>query len=87
MVRISPVTVLAAVLYRYAADLGHDVSAGSPLSGYTDQGQVASYALSAMQWANAQGLIHGRTETTLAPEGTATRAEVATILHRFAQQF
>ena len=50
---------------------------------YTDADQISSYAVAAMQWANSEGLITGRTNTTLVPQGTATRAEVATILMRF----
>lgn len=53
------------------------------LEDYTDADQISSYAVAAMQWANSEGLITGRTNTTLAPQGTATRAEVATILMRF----
>ena len=42
-----------------------------------------AYAEDAMKWANANGLITGRTVTTLVPKGTATRAETAAILQRF----
>lgn len=78
---------LAAILYRYAVKDLYDTSAAADLSAYSDVSMVAGYALRAMQWANATGLIGGRTENTLAPEGTATRAEVAAILHRFAENF
>ncbi len=54
------------------------------LTKITDANAVASYALTAMKWANVEGLITGRTATTLAPTGTATRLEVVTILMRFA---
>ena len=75
---------MAAILYRYAAYKGYDTADAGSLSGYTDSGEVSAYALPALRWANARGLVTGRTLTTIAPKGTATRAEVAAILHRFA---
>lgn len=76
---------LAAFLYRYAQDQGYDTSARADLSGYSDAGLVSSYATQALSWANATGLITGTTATTLSPQGSATRAQVATILSRFCQ--
>ena len=76
---------LAAFLYRYAQDQGYDTSARADLSGYSDAGLVSSYATEALSWANATGLITGTTATTLSPQGSATRAQVATILTRFCQ--
>ena len=76
---------LAAILYRYASYKGYDVTASADLSGYADQDQISGYALSAMQWANAESLITGTSDSTLTPGGSATRAEAATILMRFAQ--
>ncbi|MCR4963952.1 MAG: S-layer homology domain-containing protein [Firmicutes bacterium] len=77
---------MAAILYRYARYKGYDVSKQANLSGYTDAAKVSSWALPAMQWANAENLITGRTATTLAPGGNATRAEVAAILQRFIER-
>ena len=77
---------LAAMLYRYAKLKGYDVSASADISGYTDASGVSSWATDAMRWAVGTGLINGRTATTLAPQGNATRAEVAAILMRFAQK-
>ena len=77
---------LAAMLYRYAKLKGYDVSASADISGYTDASSVSSWATDAMRWAVGAGLINGRTATTLAPQGNATRAEVAAILMRFAQK-
>ena len=75
---------MAAMLLRYAAYKGYDtLAAAADLSAFADANEVASWAEEAFIWANAKGLITGRTETTLAPDGTATRAEVATILQRF----
>ncbi|HWS43128.1 MAG TPA: S-layer homology domain-containing protein [Pseudoflavonifractor sp.] len=76
---------LAVILYRYAGVKGYDVAGANDLAAYSDAGSAAPYALSALRWANAGGLVTGRTATALAPSGTATRAEVATILMRFAE--
>lgn len=78
---------LAAILYRYAAKQLVDVSLTADLTGFADCGTISTYATAAMGWANAAGLLNGRTEDTLAPLGTATRAEVAAIIHRFAESF
>ena len=74
---------MAAILYRYAKYAGMDVSARADLSSYADAGQISDYAKEAMSWAVATGLISGRSASMLAPTGSATRAEVATILMRF----
>ena len=52
------------------------------MSKYTDFSDVSDWAVDAMAWANTEGIITGRTETTLAPKENATRAEVATMLMR-----
>lgn len=77
---------LATILYRYAQYKGCDVSVGGmSLNEYTDASQISAYATTAMQWANENGLITGVTNTTLEPQGSATRAQVATILMRFVE--
>ena len=76
---------MAAILYRYAQHKGYDVTAKADLSVFTDAAQVSTYATDAMAWANASGLISGTSATTLSPAGTATRAQVATILMRFCE--
>ena len=76
---------MAAFLFRYAAYKGQDVSRRADLGAFTDAGQIASYAVEAIQWANAQGLVNGTSATTLAPKGNATRAQAAAILARFAK--
>lgn len=78
---------LAAILYRYAQYKDCDMTARADLSVYTDAGEISGYALEAMRWAVAHGLIAGVTETTLVPGGNATRAEVAMILMRFMERF
>ncbi|MBR7082300.1 MAG: S-layer homology domain-containing protein [Oscillospiraceae bacterium] len=74
---------LAAIMYRYAKYKGYDVTKAADLSGYTDASGISEWALDAMKWAVAEELITGRTATTLAPKGNATRAEAAAILTRF----
>ena len=73
----------AAILQRYAKYKGLDVSKTADLSAYTDAESISASAREAMRWANAEGLITGRTATKLAPQGSATRAEAAAILMRF----
>ena len=74
---------MAAILMNYAEYKGQDVSARADLSGYTDADTVSGWASDAVQWANAEGLINGMSDTELAPKGHATRAQVAAILQRF----
>ena len=74
---------LATILYRYAQLKDYDVTEKADLTGYTDSTAISGYAVEAMQWANANGIVNGMTETTLAPQGTATRAQVATMLMNF----
>ena len=78
---------MAAILYRYAAWRGIDVSKKADLSRFADAGQISAWARDAMAWANAQGLINGTAPTTLSPKGSATRAQVATIFMRLNEQF
>ena len=56
------------------------------LTGFTDAGKVSAYAQTAMNWAIGEGLITGMGNNTLAPQGTATRAQVATILTRYVSE-
>ena len=73
----------AVMLYGYAAFTGADVSARADLSAYSDAGQIPAWAMDAMQWANARRLIVGRDSSHLAPNGGATRAEMAAILSAY----
>ena len=75
---------LAAMLYRYAKMKGYDVSTSASLSGYTDASSVSGWAKEAMQWAVGSGLIQG-SNNALTPQANASRAQIATILMRFAQ--
>lgn len=76
---------LAVILYRYAQDAGYTTSASANITGYYDYARVNSYARTAMSWAVGAGLITGTSTTTLSPQDTATRAQVATILMRFCE--
>ena len=84
----SPITreQMATMLYRFAQYKGMDaVTLQEHLTGYPDGGQVSDYAIPAMNWAVGQGLIAGMENGTLVPQGSATRAQVATILMRFCE--
>jgi hypothetical protein len=74
---------LVTILYRYARLKGRDVTQTATLAGYADAGAVSPWAAGAVSWANATGLLTGRAAGSLAPDGTATRAEAAAILQRF----
>ena len=76
---------LATILYRYAESAGYDVSASADLSGFPDAGDIQSYATQALSWAVAEGLLQGFEDDSLQPGGTATRAQIATILMRFCE--
>ena len=77
---------LAAILFRYAKQMGYDVSKSVALTGYSDAASVSAYATEAMRWAVANGLIQG-SNSKLNPKGSATRAQVATILMRFMELY
>lgn len=76
---------LAVMLYRYAQYKGYDVSKTADLSGYADQDKLSDWAAQAVQWACGSGLMAGRSAAQLAPEGTLTRAEAATMLKAFCE--
>ena len=75
----------ATMLYRYAAAKGYDVSIGESTNilSYADFASISEYAIPAMQWACGSGIVTGVTDSTLAPQGTATRAQCAAMLMRF----
>lgn len=75
---------MAAILYRYAKYKKYDVSIGETTNilSYKDAFDVSEYAIAAMQWACGAGLMQG-SGGKLMPQGDATRAQVAAILHRF----
>lgn len=73
---------LAAILYRFARYKGWDRTGSTPLERFPDAGRISPYAVEAFSWAVGEGLITGMANGLLSPGGTATRAEVATILMR-----
>ena len=80
---------IAAFIYRFAMQYGLIVDSTLPgvYYGYTDTAGIADWAADAMLWAVSNGIIGGRTGTTLDPDGNATRAEAAAILLRFVNTF
>ena len=79
---------LATILYSYSKFKGLNLKEGDYSEDYPDIDKVSPYAVEAMRWANAQGLINGvgsGENVILAPKNNATRAQVATILMRYVQ--
>lgn len=74
---------IAAILFRYARYKEMDITPAGNLNSYLDGAQVSAYAETAMCWAVGSGLIQGVEGNRLAPQNSATRAQVATILMRF----
>ena len=72
---------LAVMLYRYA---GSPESSGTALD-YADADQISDWAYMAMHWAVSNGTLSGKGNDTLAPQGNATRAEVAQMLYNFSK--
>ena len=75
---------MVTMLYRYA---GMPSVSGNLLNGYKDADQVSSWAKDAMTWAVTNGIIQGKGNGTLDPQGTATRAEVAQIRYNYLSKF
>ena len=81
---------LAVMLHRYAQHEGYDVSIGEDTNilSYADAFTVSEYAVSALQWACGAGIISGTGDgSTLTPQGEATRAQAATVLMRFCEEY
>ncbi|MCD7946893.1 MAG: S-layer homology domain-containing protein [Oscillospiraceae bacterium] len=76
---------LATILYRYAQNAGIDTSQSDALSAYTDAAAIDDWALPAMKWAVATGVISGTDSGIITPQGNATRAQIATVLMRYIQ--
>ncbi len=74
---------IATILHRYASFKGQSVAESKDISAFDDFGAVSSFAKDALSWTVAKGYISGRSETELAPQNSATRAEAMTILYRF----
>ncbi len=76
---------MASMLYRYAEYKGYDVSVRGDLSDFADADSISNWATEVVQWAVGADIIHGVDNDMLNPLGTATRAEVATILMNFSE--
>lgn len=76
---------LVTMLYQYAGKTGSDITESKALDSFNDAAEVHEWALDAMQWAYAAGVVIGRSSQCLAPQASATRAEAAAMLHRFIQ--
>ena len=76
---------LTAIFYRYADYKGYKLTVTGNLDKFEDADKITDYAKTVMQWAVGNGLIKGKSETLLDPQGTATRAEIAAMLHRFVE--
>ena len=77
---------LTAIFYRYADYKGYKLTVTGNLDKFEDADKITDYAKTVMQWAVGNGLIKGKSETLLDPQGTATRAEIAAMLHRFVEK-
>ena len=71
---------MAAILCNYAQYKGIPTESSGDLSGYSDADQVSAWVEGSVIWAVDMGLIHGMSMNTLEPQGTATRAQAATVL-------
>ena len=79
---------MALMMYRYALIKGYDTGTRADISGYSDASWVSEFAVEAMQWAVGNGIITGKyNETMLEPQGSASRAECATIIMRFVETY
>ena len=78
---------LAAIFYRYADYKGYDLAVKGNLDKFKDADKITDYAKTAMQWAVGSGLMKGKSGNLLDPQGTATRAEIAAMLHRFIEKY
>jgi len=80
---------MAVFLYRYAIFFG--LTDGSfrldALSAFNDAGSISSWAAEAMGWAVENGLLTGRSDSTLSPKESAKRCEVAAVISRFVSAF
>lgn len=76
---------MAVIMYNFTKVMGYDVKGSAGLEKFSDSALVDSWASEAMQWAVGAGVMNGNADSTLDPRGTATRAQVATILMNYIQ--
>ena len=77
---------LCAILYAYAKSEGRDVSGQTDLGKFSDSSSISTWAAQAVNWAVNDGLVSGMADGTLAPSGTATRAQIAQIMQNFCEK-
>ena len=77
---------LAAFFYRYAEYKGYDTEITGSLDRFADKDDISEWAQEAMAWAVGYGIFEGRDNGMLDPQGNATRAEFAAMLHRFCEK-
>ena len=77
---------MAAIMQRYAQYKQLDTSARADLSGFSDGASVSNWARENMQWAVGAALFNGNNHNELCPQDSATRAEAAAVLQRFAEK-
>ena len=73
----------AQMMYNYAKYKGYDLTAAGDLAQFTDSGKLQPWAVTAMKWANGNGLINGFEDNTLQPAGTTIRGQAASIIMNF----
>lgn len=78
---------MAILLYKYAAYRGYDINKTTSLNQYSDASAVSNWAAAAIKWANANGIINGKTTRTLDPKGNTTRAEAAQMIKSYHEKF
>jgi hypothetical protein len=74
---------IAVMLYRYAKGKKLDLHAEISSLSFKDADEISDYAKESITWAVSKGIMEGNSDWTLNPSGLATRAEVATMLQRF----
>ena len=77
---------MATLLYRYANYKGYDTSAREDIETFADSADISSWAETAISWAKASGLVNGKENNRLDPQGSAVRVEAAAIIHRFCEK-
>ena len=79
---------LSAIIYRYAKHKGYDILVDDNFKfNYSDVAEISDYAIEPMTWACAKGLIQGMQNNLLSPKSHATRAQIATVLTRFYNEY
>ena len=76
---------MALIMYNFTKAMGYDITGSASLDKFSDSASVHSWAADAMKWAAGTGIMSGNTDGTLNPRGTATRAQVATIMMNYVE--